>query len=95
MKRTKYMRAGLGSLALLSAVGFMALIAPSSLAQTLSPLQSSIQSLATNIAADAAKVHDGGLAQTVAEPMLNVLTNASFDWNEVMFGTDTLSPSQE
>jgi len=58
-------------------------------------LTTSIGTLASQIAALAAKTHDGGLAQQLTTPVLNILTGSGFDWNEVLFGTDALTVSQQ
>lgn len=54
----------------------------------------SITSLAQQIATYSAKAHDGGLAQQLAAPVLQVLSSSTFDWNLVLFGTDNLTPDQ-
>lgn len=56
--------------------------------------QTTIDTLAQQLVTDSLKVHDGGTAQTLAQPVLSVLSAPGFDWNEVMFGTDSLSASQ-
>ena len=62
--------------------------------QTSATLQASITSLATEIVADAAIAHDGGLAQELSAPVLTILSSPQFDWNEVLFGTNTLSATE-
>ena len=56
--------------------------------------QASIVTLAQQLVTDSNKVHDGGVAQQLAQPVLTALSSSTFDWNEVMFGTDSLSSWQ-
>lgn len=51
--------------------------------------------LANQIAILGTKAHDGGTLATLATPALNLMSLTNFDWNKVMFGTDTLSTSQQ
>ena len=78
----------------LAVAGSYAPAAQAATAQTSTTLQASITALAALIAADAAKTHDGGLAQKLSAPVLTVLSSPQFDWNEVLFGTDTLSATE-
>ena len=48
-------------------------------------------SLAAQIVSLSSKAHDGGLGQQLAKPVLAVLTDPTFSWNQVMFGTDQLN----
>ena len=56
--------------------------------------QANIAALAQQLVTYSQKVHDGGLAQSLAQPVLQVLNTPGFDWNYVMFGTDSLSTWQ-
>lgn len=58
-------------------------------------LTASVDALAAQIAALSAKTHDGGLAQQLSGPVLTILSARTFDWNEVLFGTDTLTAWQQ
>ncbi len=83
------------TLALLTAISATSVTPDLTFAAQITVSSSSITSLASQIASLSSKAHDGGLAQQVATPILTVLSEPTFDWNQVLFGTDTLTSEQQ
>lgn len=57
-------------------------------------LQANINTLAAIIANDSNAAHGTGTIASAVKPVLTLLSGSQFDWNEVMFGTDSLSAAQ-
>lgn len=77
----------------LATTSILSVIPSAQAASYSSTVTSSITTLAEQIENDSQLVNSE-LGQAVAGQTLAMITSPSFDWNEVMFGTDTLTPSQ-
>jgi hypothetical protein len=55
----------------------------------------SVTTLASQIASYGEKIHSNPAISTLASPILHIMNNPSFDWDQALFGTDTLSSTQQ
>lgn len=76
----------------------IALSSTFSLASLSTPAMASsvtVDTLATQLASLGTKANDGGTVATIVAPYLTIMKAPGFDWNEVMFGSDSLTASQQ
>jgi len=91
LKRTAATKALTIGLAMSSMYSVAALSTPVSAATT----TVTVDTLASQIVSLGTKAHDGGALAKVVAPVLTLMSQPSFDWNEVMFGTDTRTVPQQ
>ncbi|MCY0892174.1 MAG: hypothetical protein OWR52_01510 [Acidibacillus sp.] len=86
-----------GTLPAFAATGSTTTTASSSTTATASSTvsQAAMTTLVTDLVTLSTKAHDGGTLATMAKPLLTMMQSSTFDWNEVLFGTDQLTASQQ